>query len=195
MNSGPGDDNAVSISFDGFMTTGSRAVFLSDVGSHTVVVTATDNGTPPLMTQAAFLVTVISPFEAWRRSSFTPAQLAIPDISDPAADPDRDGVINLREYGFSQNPLAPDSAGLPTSMEVTIAGEKFLGLRFTRRKAPVDIRYRVQTSEDLQTWNDTETILFSNQEHGSTETAVFRDTSSQSSRPRRNMRVLVEKIE
>lgn len=48
-------------------------------------------------------------YEEWRRLIFTAEQQAVPLISDPAADPDHDGVSNQDEYGAGTLPLDANS--------------------------------------------------------------------------------------
>jgi len=49
-------------------------------------------------------------FGAWQKLRFTPSELALPDVSGEAADPDHDGRPNLIEYALGTNPKAFDAA-------------------------------------------------------------------------------------
>ncbi len=66
----------------------------------------------------------------------------------PAADPDRDGIVNLLEYAFGLSPLAPDGAGLPALVPMSDR----VGISFTRDTRKTDLTYEVQASGDLLTW-------------------------------------------
>lgn len=106
-------------------------------------------------------------FGAWAAGVFTTAQLADPNVSGPAADPDNDGLINLLEYAFNLNPLTADRDTAPTGDRgiprgaivrafdpVTQSDQDFLEITFVRRKEPVDLNYQVEHSTDLQNWSD-----------------------------------------
>lgn len=55
-----GDDNELTVTYSGFMTTSSKVLTAADVGSHTVTVTVRDNGTPSLTAQQTVTVNVLS---------------------------------------------------------------------------------------------------------------------------------------
>ncbi|MBC8008976.1 MAG: right-handed parallel beta-helix repeat-containing protein [Burkholderiales bacterium] len=87
-----------------------------------------------------------SPYDAWRATHFTPAQLDQPAVSGPDADPDGDGLNNLLEYAFDSLPLDPASA-LPPVVSLTPSLPQSLQLTFVRHRA--DLRYEVLASSDL----------------------------------------------
>lgn len=62
-------------------------------GTTSALLTITDN-TPP----------VVPTFLTWQNQRFTAPELLNPAISDPGADPDQDGYINLFEYAFGLDP-------------------------------------------------------------------------------------------
>jgi hypothetical protein len=77
-----------------------------------------------------------------------------PGVSDlnvigDGADPDKDGMSNLREYALGSNPTQAS----PTRPVVTIA-EDHLNLTFTRAKQATDVLYQVEASTDLAAWNE-----------------------------------------
>jgi len=86
---------------------------------------------------------VVDPYAAWAASKgLTPAQ------SDPTADPDADGIVNLLEYFLGLDPTVSDPAGMPTGR---IEGSDF-AFRFNRSRTAAGATYRVVTSSDLVTW-------------------------------------------
>lgn len=58
-------------------------------------------------------VTLHPPFVIWQRAVFTAEELADPFVSGPAADPDRDGMNNEREYVFGTRPKTPEPSPMP----------------------------------------------------------------------------------
>jgi hypothetical protein len=96
-------------------------------------------------------VAPLSPVESWRVTHFGSAS-ATDDAAD-TADPVNDGVANLLEYALGGNPLAPDSARLPTTA-LTLGIPPSLVLFFDRVADP-GITYRVQASSNLSSgWTE-----------------------------------------
>jgi hypothetical protein len=52
------------------------------------------------------------PFDSWRSSNFTPAELLAPLVSGPNGDPDDDGLTNMAEYFFATVPKQSDATPL-----------------------------------------------------------------------------------
>jgi hypothetical protein len=109
----------------------------------------------------------------WQEDNFTPTELLDPDISGPDADPDLDGVTNLREYAFGTDPndiaSGPDGLlytgsvlgggtldenGQPISrLESTVSG-RVSRVLFIRRRASFteELDYTVQFTSDNAIW-------------------------------------------
>ena len=87
---------------------------------------------------------IATPYETWA-AGYLPA-----NVSDPAADTDRDGMSNQQEYAFGLNPtlgssVSPITGGLTTGGMFT----------YTRRNpALTGLGYKVFTSLDLKTWTE-----------------------------------------
>ena len=62
---------------------------------------------------------VLTPYEAWRRASFTTGQLANLAISGDAADPDQDGMNNQQEYVARTDPTNQASVFQITALSFT----------------------------------------------------------------------------
>ena len=75
-------------------------------------------------------------------------------LAAESADPDGDGLANLLEYVLGAVPDAPSSASVPIRGTVSVAGQSYLTLTFTRDTGVTDASCIVQQSLDLQTWND-----------------------------------------
>lgn len=80
-------------------------------------------------------------FAAWQTTVFGPAAL----LTGPGDDPDADGIENLEEYFFGNNPLLADAGRLPVFRFEAGQGE----LVFTRSKLPADLSYAFEKSTDL----------------------------------------------
>ncbi len=85
----------------------------------------------------AFYATRISSKRAWIHS-----------VIDPAGDFDRDGVLNLHEYAFHLDPERRDPSGLPDfKVEAGVPTLTYRMLTYAD-----DLRYSVEKSTDLKTW-------------------------------------------
>jgi hypothetical protein len=103
-------------------------------------------------------------YSAWQRLYFTPAQIATPASSGPAADFDGDGICNLLENALNLDPtcneratLEPDTGvrGLPAVRVESAAGSDRLTIEFVRRTSAsgAGLTYTAEFSSDLETWH------------------------------------------
>lgn len=99
---------------------------------------------------SAQVVIADTPFDDWRFLRFG-GDAGDATISGELADPDRDGVVNLLEYGLGMNPLLPSVMGLPSGGR---AADGRLTLSFTRNPAATDLRFTVQVSDTVGNWTD-----------------------------------------
>jgi hypothetical protein len=76
------------------------------------------------------------------------------ELTEPNADPDADGIVNLVEYALDSAPLSPDGAALPRGAIVPglAAGEFHHALSYSERISSADLRYSVQASTNLVPW-------------------------------------------
>ena len=81
-------------------------------------------------------------FAAWQTTVFGPAAL----LTGLGDDPDADGIENLEEYFFGNNPLLADAGRLPVFRFEGGQGK----LVFTRSKLPADLSYAFEKSTDLK---------------------------------------------
>lgn len=88
-----------------------------------------------------------SSFEAWRQLAFTPAELADPARSGPAADPDRDGLPNGMEYALGLDPRRMDPS--PVVIEPHPAG---VALSLDASAVATDVGFAWRGSGDLSSW-------------------------------------------
>jgi len=136
-------------------------------------VTVTDtNGDTAL---ASVPVTVTSTFGFWQTNKFTTSELADPNISGPAADPDQDSFPNLLEYALGLEPKTFDSG----STLNTVLTNGVFTLSFPHLKAATDVTLAAQVSSDLLSWTTltpTQTV-----DQGPIETVIIQDGSSPNS--------------
>jgi hypothetical protein len=114
------------------------------------------------------------------------------------ADSDSDGVDNLLEYALGTMPNDTFSRNLPTSgvSDVAVGAnppEAYQTITFTKLRNATDIRYRVQTSTELSTWQDN-AVLLDRTATDLTETVTFRAPTPISANQRVFMWVKVELI-
>jgi len=93
------------------------------------------------------------PYQIWRSSNFTAAELTNPAISGALANPAGDGIPNLMAYAFGINPKVATASGLPVSTIQNLGGTNYLVISYNEVLYDTDISYTVQVSSDLITWN------------------------------------------
>lgn len=132
------------------------------------------------------IFTVSSTYGSWSAINFTPAQLADPTQSGPAADLGDQGVPNLLRYGFSTGLTNPNRAKLPTLGKVAVSGSNYLTLTFERLAYAAGLSYRVEGSSDLQTWSLVQAVA-----PGTPTLMTVQDTVALGSVPKRFLRVSI----
>ena len=155
----------------------------NQVGSATITLTVSDGA---LTTNTTFLVTVNgTPFQTWRQQWFNSIVTTGNAAND--ADPDFDGVSNLREYAVGTNPTVANSpmSGITSDTEV-IGANKYLRLSVAKNPAATDITYQVQVCSDLAqaSW----TTAGTTQEVNNGTTLTVRDSTSLNTARRRFIR-------
>ena len=138
--------------------TGSEQSFGQHVGfsGSTVAVGAPDDTSLGLIFPGVVHVFEVDPdrdaFDEWRRAHFGAAAVDNPTLEEtvwsPNADPDGDGVTNLREAYHGMDPLAPDAAKARLQL---VIGDT-MTLRWIRGLQTAGIEADIEWSTDLQTW-------------------------------------------
>ncbi|MGI8602187.1 MAG: hypothetical protein ACR2OZ_04215 [Verrucomicrobiales bacterium] len=79
-------------------------------------------------------------------------------LTDPAADPDGDGVINALEYAKDLSPVHSELGTLQGFITVgPVTNSEYHALKFRRRSGTTDLAYYPQVSTDLINWRDDST--------------------------------------
>jgi hypothetical protein len=105
-----------------------------------------------------------TPVQNWRSAHFTQAELGNPaleaSIWGDDADPDTDGRSNLMEYANGSDPRAQDSGAQDFTLETTGEGD-VLSLIYKKNLAATDVDFEVQSTNDLDDWNEVPDTLVS----------------------------------
>ena len=94
-----------------------------------------------------------SALEAWRSQNFT-TNAWDPLIGGNNADPNGNAVPNLLEYAFYGDPVDPGQPTKPIGFILRTNSQSHFAIHFWRQIPPAAIRYTVQASADLNTWQD-----------------------------------------
>lgn len=109
------------------------------------------------------LTFAIGPFASWQATHFSSAELDDVAISGPLADPDRDGLKNLVEFGFGLHPRngrpVADAVGLglPQFSVVEEGGIFFEVVNYPARREAAQmapLSYSPEFSDGLASWSD-----------------------------------------
>jgi len=102
--------------------------------------------------------TLISNYDSWVLSKFTPEEILAGD-SSATADPDHDGFDNNYEYFFNMNPKDARNIRAPKAAIVVDGGKDYPAITYTRHPAASGVTYVLKTSTDLATWTDSTEIM------------------------------------
>ncbi len=98
-------------------------------------------------------MSIPAPFDHFRRTHFTPAQLADPNFSGPAADPDQDGYTNLVEHFFAMDPTVPGKSPSYQSELVEDGDSIYCEFHFRYSLDAVDVTFKLEVSPDSTVWS------------------------------------------
>lgn len=102
----------------------------------------------PALDHVMIAGTFNSEYNAWRDDHFTPDEIA-GGLGNADAVPANDGLDNFRKYAYGID--RPKVAAAPNW---TITTSAATGINFTFMRARPELKYSVQTSPDLVTWNE-----------------------------------------
>jgi glucose/arabinose dehydrogenase/mono/diheme cytochrome c family protein len=135
-----------------------------------------------------FLDAAPPPFETWRLSRFSAAQLADPLVSGPDADPDGDGLMNSLEFAMESSPLSFDLPPEPGLQD------GHLTLTYRRSKAVDAAAFWGEYSTNLVEWlsGPAHVEEIQRTDGGELETVTLRSVAPMSARPEGYLRLRVQ---
>ena len=119
-------------------------------GSHLLTATVVDRAGESATTDP-LTITVLSPFENFRRAYFTPAQQLNPAISGPDVDFDNDGYKNFMEHFLAMNPTINDRPSISTGV-VNVGPNTFGTYSYRYNLAATDVTAIPEASVTLTAW-------------------------------------------
>jgi surface-anchored protein len=124
----------------------------------------------------AFEIGSLRPYEQWVSTNWLPATPST--IVGPAADPDADGVKNVLEYAFGNNPNVAAPTNLPSCVIVSTNGANYGALRYVRNSFATDLNFSPVGADNLTSpiWSNL-TNPFSVSTNGDLQTIIIRDAS------------------
>ena len=82
------------------------------------------------------------------------------EFSEPNADPDGDGFVNMVEYALDSSPLINSGlSNLDEISKINLDGKTFLTYSYNQRKGVDGLQFVLEVSEDMITWNSGEEYL------------------------------------
>jgi glucose/arabinose dehydrogenase len=160
-------------------------------GGHTVRMTVFDTaGQSGSVTRSVIVANGIPPMAAWKLARFSPAQQGNPAVSGDLVDPDGDGLGNLLEYAFFQNPLAAGAAG---PVAGTSGGRATV--QFVRVPGATDLVYTVEAADSpAGPWSAAGMTLVATESLGAFERVTYRDDAVPAGTTPRFLRVQVTRV-
>jgi autotransporter-associated beta strand protein len=146
-----GDDTVAILSIDGVVQPGGKT-YGNSSSILPVIATSAITG-PGTLTVPVGLGT---PYTDWA-DTFLPEN----DVSDPAGDNDKDGLVNQQEFAFGLSPIDGSSVN-----PILVQLDKTAGTFTYQRRANTGLTYRILTSMDLASWPEDTTATLTGQAAG-----------------------------
>ena len=93
-------------------------------------------------------------YATWQRIHFSAAEISSAQQVRHGDDFNGDGLTNLWEYALGLDPRTHPFRAYVSGLIVEASGMEYLGLTFRKQTYSGDLVYRLQESNDLQTWSD-----------------------------------------
>ncbi len=122
----------------------------------------------------AFEILPLRPWESWVSTNWLPATGT--NIAGAGADPDGDGIVNLLEYAFGNNPNAPLYTNLPALTFVNEGGTNYGALRYIHSTNASDLTLQVRAASALEALAGSITNVSGAATNGAAEIVTIRDS-------------------
>ena len=93
-------------------------------------------------------IVAIPTFAQWQRVYFTPEELSNPAVSGENADPNHNGLTNLLDYAFTNDPRGTATRFQPYAL----ADETHVSLVYPQSVSATDLTCTVEESSNLTNW-------------------------------------------
>lgn len=131
----------------------------------------------------AFEILPLRPWEYWVSTNWLPATAT--NIAGAGADPDDNGIVNLLEYAFGNDPNVALYTNTPAVTFVNDTGTNYGALRYVHATNATDLSFDVRASSALAGFTESLTNVTSVVTNGSAETVTIRDFTPVSANPAR----------
>lgn len=131
-------------------------------------------------------------YQIWKEQNFTAAELLNAAVSGPEIDLDNDGLNTVLEYALGLNPKISDASVGYSASFTQAGGNDYLAMTLRRQKNAIDLTYKVQVDDTLQSWTETTAAVgIPTDNADGTETITIRDTVSLTNGKKRFIRLQV----
>ena len=154
----------------GFTTNGIYRAYFQAAG---VLVGQSTNTVSP-ETPFTFHVQPLRPFENWTATNW-PCECAT-NVIAASADPDGDGIVNVLEYAFGNDPNVALYTNVPAITFVTDGGTNYGALRYIQATNATDLTFEVRAASMLGGASGSVTNVTSIIPNGALETVTVRDS-------------------
>ena len=94
-------------------------------------------------------------YDDWTSVHFNAEEISDHNISGPSADPDKDGLTNFAEYALGTAPTnSINTIPMPNMFFAQQGEEKYLYIEFVRTQGERNVRFQVQSSNNLKDWDN-----------------------------------------
>lgn len=129
----------------------------SQEAHRTAVVTITCDGEQRTFTLTQSAAPPLTGYDKWKKDKF-PAGTTEDDMA-PGASPAGDGISNLMKYATGLDPLKPCGSVTTLTVRKEEGSQEYLVLDWPVNTEAVDVVFSVESSADLKTWNEEETVV------------------------------------
>jgi surface-anchored protein len=131
----------------------------------------------------AFQLLPLRPWEYWVSTNWLPATAS--STNGPAADPDGDGIVNVLEYAFGNDPNSARYTNAPAIAFVNAGGTNYGALRYVQAINATDLTLDPRASSIIGGMSESITNITDVSSNGATQTVTVRDSISKAATPDR----------